>query len=196
MVYVLTIDQRRSRSSPDRVEHLLATLNADTQSGRIRDFERTAGDELQGVLDEPGGVVDIALSLARTTHWSIGIGVGRVREPLPQSTRAGAGPAFEAAREAVNEAKNAAGRVAVRGNGPRCADIEVVLQLLAALAIKRSDAAVEAGALLAVGMTQAQAAAALGITQQAVSHRLRSGLWQEDQRVREYVKRLLGEADS
>ena len=44
MVFVITADQRNSRSSPDRVEAMLDQLN----SGQtLRRFERTAGDEVQ-----------------------------------------------------------------------------------------------------------------------------------------------------
>ncbi len=54
MYYVMTIDQRRSQAGPDAVpaaEELLAG------SAPVRAFERTAGDEIQGLLDDPGAVV-------------------------------------------------------------------------------------------------------------------------------------------
>lgn len=200
----MTIDQRGSRAGADLVDELLDHLNAGQTAGpdgggvigRVRDFERTAGDEVQGVLNDPAAVLSTALDLAHAGQWSVGIGVGEVRRPLPASTRAGAGPAFEFAREAVTDAKHASGRVAVRGADPRCDDVEAVIQLLAALALKRSDAAVEAGALLDAGMTQEHAAARLQISQQAVSRRLRAGLWREDRRVRDYARRLLGKVDT
>lgn len=69
-----------------------------------------------------------------------------------------------------------------------------MLALLGALSLKRTDAAREAGQLLSQGVTQQDIARRLGITQQAVSARLRSGLWQEDQRVRRSAARRLEEA--
>jgi len=45
-MYVLTIDQARSRRSPDRVPELLAALS---DVGVLAPFERTVGDEVQGV---------------------------------------------------------------------------------------------------------------------------------------------------
>lgn len=194
-MYVMTIDQRKSRISDDLVDPLLARLKADLDFTAVRSFERTAGDEVQGVLNDPAAVVRFALSLAQTGKWSVGIGVGPVKTPLPESTRAGAGAAFEQARDAVEDAKHAAGHVCVRGAHPACDDVDAMLQLLGALSLKRTTAAVEAGTMLAKGATQQEIAQRLGISQQAVSARLRAALWQEDQRVRDTAVRRLGEAD-
>lgn len=193
-MYVMTIDQRRSRRSADLVEEVLGTLNADPRFPPLRRFERTAGDEIQAVFDDAAAVVDIGLRLAQTNQWSVGIGVGGVRSPLPESTRAGSGPAFEFARVAVEDAKHAGGHICVRGDKPSCEDADAMLALLGALSLKRTDAAREAGQLLSQGVTQQDIARRLGITQQAVSARLRSGLWQEDQRVRRSAARRLEEA--
>ncbi|HET7415672.1 MAG TPA: hypothetical protein VFI97_08265 [Arthrobacter sp.] len=191
----MTIDQRGSRTGHDLVEGLLNILDGDPHIPVIRSFERTAGDEAQGLLDDPAAVVRLALELAQTDQWSVGIGVGTVKSPLPESTRAASGPAFEYARTAVEDAKHAAGHICVRGDHPACGDVDAVLQLLGALSLKRSPAAIEAGKLLAGGVTQQEIASRLGITQQAVSARLRAGLWQEDQRVRQLAVRRLQEAD-
>ncbi|MDN3937325.1 MarR family transcriptional regulator [Arthrobacter sp. YD4] len=106
-MYVLTIDQRGSSTDVDRVPGLLAAL-ARLVPGAT--FERSVGDELQGVLQSPAEVVDTALHVLRDGHWYVGIGVGAVDQPLPASPREGSGPAFVAARLAVERAK-AAGHV-------------------------------------------------------------------------------------
>lgn len=106
-MYVLTIDQRGSSTDVDRVPGLLAEL-ARLVPGAT--FERSVGDELQGVLQSPAEVVDTALHALRDGHWYVGIGVGAVDQPLPASPREGSGPAFVAARLAVERAK-AAGHV-------------------------------------------------------------------------------------
>src|ERR1700712_1615504 len=106
MPYVLTVGQRARRTrrpSPDRVPEVLRQLNAVVPT--VLGFERTAGDEFQGVLAEPDDVVEVVLRLAPTGDWSMGIGAGPVQTPLPPSTRAGAGPAFLSARRAVDAAK-------------------------------------------------------------------------------------------
>ena len=51
MPYVLTVDQRASRRGPDRVDDVLGRLNTGVRA--VLSFERTAGDEFQGVLDDP-----------------------------------------------------------------------------------------------------------------------------------------------
>lgn len=209
-MFVMTMDQRGSRRGPDRVAGLLDGLNAEgSDHGLVRPFQRTAGDEVQGMLDRPETVVGLALSAARSGHWSVGIGVGPVREPVPEETRAGAGPAFECARDAVERAKHAPGRVAVTSadltdlTGPSGADaarlleaVEASLQLLAELEHRRSDEGQGAGRMMDAGLTQREAAERLGITQQAVSARLRSGLWHETRRLASVVAGQLGDLDA
>ncbi|WP_372699250.1 hypothetical protein [Arthrobacter sp. JSM 101049] len=174
---VLTIDQRDSRHSPDRVDGLVARLNADYPT--VRAFERTAGDELQGVLDDGRAAVELLLDVALDEEWSVGLGVGSVKEPLPEQTRAGAGEAFEAARDAVERAKHAPASVAVTGAGPEAQRLEAELQLVAEVNRRRTASSQEAGTLVDRGLSQRQAAVSLGITQQAVSSRLASGLWSQ-----------------
>ncbi|BCW70351.1 MarR family transcriptional regulator [Arthrobacter sp. NicSoilB8] len=118
-MYVMTIDQRGSTGDVDRVPGLLKDLGALSTSGR---FERSVGDEVQGVVEHPDEVVEIALHALRSGHWYVGIGVGEVHQPLPASPREGSGPAFVAARAAVDRAKAAAAHVplaVVAGGGRR-----------------------------------------------------------------------------
>jgi hypothetical protein len=192
MPFVLTVDQRRSRRSADRVPGVLAALSG---VPTVLRFERTAGDEFQGVLDDPAVVVDVVRRLVRDGGWSIGVGAGPVQTPLPGSTRAGAGPAFIAARSAVEAAKRRPFRIAVRGVAVEpAADAQAVLTALAALVERRSDQAWEAIALVESGRTQAQAAAELGVTRQAVGQRLAAGLWEVERDLRPTAARLLARA--
>jgi len=193
MPFVLTIDQRGSRRGPDRVADVLPRLNDSVPT--VLPFERTAGDELQGVLAEADDVVDAVLDLVRLGGWSIGIGAGPVQRPLPASTRAGAGPAFLSARRAVDAAKQRPARLAVRGAVPTDAgDAQAVLTALAVVVGRRSDQAWEAIALVGGGRTQAEAAAELGITRQAVGQRLAAGLWELELELRPTAARLLTRA--
>jgi hypothetical protein len=193
MPYVLTVDQQRSRQGPDRVAGVLQQLAAEVSP--VRAFERTAGDEFQGVLDDPGQVVDVVLRLVRLGGWSIGVGAGPVQTPLPASTRAAAGPAFLSARRAVDAAKQRAVRVAVRGAVPtEAADAQAVLSALAVFVGRRSDQAWEAIELVGEGRTQADAATTLGISRQAVGQRLSAGLWELERELRPTAARLLTRA--
>ncbi len=171
------------------------TLNGDALRPLVLPFDRTAGDEMQAVVAEPAVVLSIAMELAASSSWSVGIGIGPVKEPLPGNTRAGAGEAFERARTAVTAAKAASGNIAISGKSPLAAQAEALLQLLVLVARKRSKMSEEAGILSDQGLTQQQIARQLGISQQAVSSRLQSGLWQESRRVLSVAESLLEGAD-
>lgn len=194
---VLTVDQRGSRRAADRVAGLLTQVNGPAYAeGRVRRFERTAGDEVQGLLGGAEHAVRLALDLVRDGHWSVGVGVGAVRMPVPSSVRAGSGAAFEHARSAVGRAKRSTERIAVAGPDPTsAAEADAVLVLLAALVDRRSPAAWEAADLVAAGASQTAAAERLGISKQALSQRLQAGLWAQEMAVRPVAARLLSLAD-
>lgn len=196
MMIVMTIDQRSSRASADLVPPLLASLNKRTRAdGLVRRFERTAGDEVQGVLDDPVTAVGIVVELVRANVWSIGIGVGEVVEPLPRMTRAGRGEAFLNAREAVTLAKNNPHRLSVVGADPYAAErTETVLWLLALVLRRRSIRGWEVADLLARGLTRREVGERLGITQSAVSQRAQAAGVTEEQRARTLAAELLLQA--
>lgn len=200
-MFVVTVDQQGSRRVGDRVEALLDVL-AGGGGEYVRGFERTAGDEAQAVLADADAVVDLALRLIRMRGWSVGIGVGEVDHPLPLSTRAGSGPAFVHARTAVERAKSRTRPVplAVAGaSAARAADAEAVLTMLGTLTVRRSPAGwavIDAMTALGPAATQDGVAAELGITQQAVSQRLRAATWAEEVAVRPVAARLLREGES
>jgi hypothetical protein len=194
-VFVLTVDQRHSRRGDDRVEEVLGWLA--TRSGVLRPFERTAGDEVQGVMDDATAVVDVVLGLVRRGEWSIGVGAGPVRQPLPASTRAGSGLAFELARKAVEQAKSSSSRLAVMApDRARAAAAQSVLDLLANVVARRSDPGWEAVDLISRGASQTEVAETLGITKQAVSQRLRAATWSPEVAGRDLAAELLAAADS
>jgi hypothetical protein len=200
-VFVITADQQASRRLGDRVEDVLGALSRRAESrpelGTLAlPFERTAGDEVQGLLTTAEFAVDLALHLQRMGGWSVGIGAGPVDRPLGRSSRASSGPAFVSARTAVERARSKASSVplAVDGADPaRAQDADAVLRLLAAVVRRRSAHGWEA-IDAAAGRTQREAAAALGVTAQAVSQRLRTALWEEEVRARPVAARLLGQA--
>ncbi|WP_404291374.1 sigma factor-like helix-turn-helix DNA-binding protein [Glutamicibacter arilaitensis] len=178
---VLTIDQRRSRKDEDKVEALIKQANSTVS--HIRPFQRTAGDEVQAVFDDAMEAIHLAVMMAASGDWSVGLGFGAVELPLPKETRAGRGPAFVFARDAVERAKNTNAHVAVEGPTEEATRLEAELQLTACIISKRRATAWEAGTLADQGLTQQQIAARLGITQQAVSSRLSAALWFEANRM-------------
>jgi hypothetical protein len=194
-MFVLTVDQRGSRRTGDRVAPLLDWLGSGVVP-LVRPFERTAGDEVQGVLDDPDAVVDVVLRLVREGRWRSGVGIGPVSEPLPDSTRAGSGPAFTRAREAVNRAKVRPTALAVVGADPATAGwAQTALDLVATVLARRSDLGWQAVDLAARGMSQVAIAARLGISKQAVSQRLQAAEWHLEPDARALASHLLSLAD-
>ena len=191
-MFVLTVDQRGSRSGADKVPEI---LDRSRPVGMIRPFDRTAGDEVQAVFDDPQGVAALAAELAASGDWSVGIGIGDVDTPLPAETRAGSGPAFVHARMAVEDAKKNRWHLSVDGETKRCAHAQTAGRLLVDLLGDRSDAGREAVALVADGSTQADAADRLGITPQAMSLRLRHARWDIEPSSVQLFAALLDDAD-
>ncbi len=191
-MYVLTVDQRGSRRDVDRVADLLDELR---DAPMLRKFERTAGDEVQAVSDDPGTVVDLALALLDRNHWSIGIGIGPVETPLPPrpapvASRVRARPNCRRARQERTRPYRC------RRADTECAsDVDAALTLLATIVLRRTDHGVEAVALARTGLSQAEIATRLAISKQAVSQRLLTAGWQAEFAGRALLHRLLERAD-
>ena len=173
-------DQVGSRTADDRVPAALAAL-ADLDA--TLPFERTAGDEIQGLLDDPRALVTAVTRLTRLGGWRIGLGAGTVDSPMPTSTRAARGPAYLAARAAIDSARGApAGLALTVAPGVSGAtygevsdavqDAEAALWLLRTVLARRSEEGWELMDLLDRGLTNARAAERLGISPSAVSQRL------------------------
>lgn len=203
-MFVLTVDQEGSTRHGDQVAGLLAALRplTDSLTGVLRAFERTVGDEVQAVVDDPTTVVTLALHLLRLRGWTVGIGAGPVDEPLPASSREASGPAFVRARAAVERAKTRGSAVPLAveaGDGvahERGQEAEAVLRILGGVVTRRTAAGWEVVDLLAPGQRrQKDVAAELGVSEQAVSQRLRTALWSEELAVRPVAARLLAEGD-
>jgi hypothetical protein len=187
--FVLTVDARGGRAGRDRVADVLRRLEDGVPT--VPPFERTGGYEFQAVLPEAAAVVDVVLRLVRRAGCSIGVGAG----PLGTPPRGGSGPAFLSARRAVDAARQRSARLAVRGAVPPDAgDAQAVLTALAVVVQRRSEPAWEAIELVGAGRTQAGAAAALGISRQAVGQRLAAGLWELERELRPTAARLLTRA--
>jgi len=130
--------------------------------------------------------------LLRDQRWSIGIGIGEVEEPLPESTRAGRGPAYVHAREAVTSAKSAPWRLRVAGDDPGVRGLETTLWLWAAVLHRRTPRGWEVADLVDAGATYDQVASRLGVTQSAISQRAQAAGIVESRRARELVAQLAG----
>jgi len=189
---VLTVDQRGSRDGADLVPDGLAALSA--VPTRLA-FERTVGDELQGVLDSGAALATALETLLRADAWNIGVGIGPVEEPLPAHARAGRGPAYLHARAAVTAAKSSPWRTRVVGDdaltpsgGARA--LETTVWLWAAVLARRTARGWEVADLVAGGLSYAEVGERLSISQSAVSQRAQAAGIVESRRARELVAHL------
>lgn len=195
MPYVFTIDQIASRHQTDAVPDTMRTLAGLFVRAPLT---RTVGDEFQLLLDEPVSVVDAILILMRTGTWHVGVGIGAVAEPTPRDLREARGPAFLAARQAVDEAKARPDHLRIIAPEPADAeahDAEVLLGLVLALRARRSPAGWAAAELSDEGLTQAEIGDRLGISRQAVNQRLQAAHWTLDAAARPVAARLLDRAE-
>jgi hypothetical protein len=195
MLAVLTVDQRDSQRSPDEVPALLGRLTGEHwPAPPLRPFQRTAGDEVQAVLDDADAVVAALAVILRTGGWSLGLGIGPVDEPLPDDARAGRGPAYVYAREAVNRAKSSPHRLGVVGaDDYRAEHLETVLWLWAGILERRTERGWEVHDALADGLSYADAGRRLGITQSAVTQRAQAAGLVDERRARRLATDLLAE---
>lgn len=181
MWFVITADQRRSRTSPDAVPAALDVLGR--LPGWTLAFERTAGDEIQGLTGDPGATVVAVRELTRLGTWRVGIGAGSVELPLPHSTRQARGPAYIAARTAVERSRTAptglalevagdsVGRGSYSDQNDASVRAETSLWLLRSVLARRTKEGWGVADLLSAGMTNQDAATRLGISPSAASQR-------------------------
>ena len=195
-MFVITADQVDSRNQPDRAASALDSLNASDGPTLLLPAERTAGDEIQILPATATDTLAIVLELTREDAWSVGVGIGPARLPLPRATREATGEAFFAARDAVTRAKKSQIRFALTAaddtdDGIRGADVEALVSLLLVLRERRTDAGWELYDLLTTGLTQSESAERLGITAGAASLRARTAGIRVERASSEALVRLL-----
>ncbi len=119
--------------------------------------------------DDPRRVVALTLEAVRAGGLAVGIGAGHAA-------------AHVLAARAARGARAAPWRVQVRGEGaPAAAHADAVLAVLADAARRRTRPGWEVVDALRGGSTQEEAAAALGVTRQAVSQRALAAGWRHEQ---------------
>ncbi|TFD52213.1 DNA-binding protein [Cryobacterium frigoriphilum] len=215
-MFVITADQIDSRNDRDRAGEMIAQLTADLGHAFSLPADQTSGDEIQILMPTARAALTTILALHRSGFWSIGLGVGSVRTPLPAATRQATGEAFIAARTAVTRAKKTDARfalslrtsvpdaVAATDTAPDAAtssallnvvEVEALVAMLLLLRQRRSVEGWEATDLLEQGLPQVEIAAILGISTAAVSQRVKSALWRVDEAARPALVRLLENLD-
>jgi hypothetical protein len=197
-MFAVTADQIDSRHGSDLADDALATIASVAGDRLALPADRTAGDEVQALTADPETALTIVLALLRTGSWSVGLGIGQVDSPLPEMTRAARGPAFIAAREAVDKAKRRPTRFAAAGGnaGAATASVQPLVDLLLQLRDRRSTEGWELFDLVESGLSQQDAAQRLGITPQAASRRAQAAGIRLDQAARPALIAVMAGADT
>ncbi|THJ65131.1 hypothetical protein E8P82_12505 [Arthrobacter echini] len=193
MHFVLTINQRDSREVGDLVDELLRALR---YLPTVVPFQRSVGDEVQGVVDSATTAVDAALRALRSRRWHVGIGVGGLTPPVPERIVDAQGYGLVHARRAVERARKSGERIPLAVEGPDgeiAAEAEAVLRLLGQIVHTRTDAEWTVLDLLTPGARgqQKYVAEELGVTAQAVSRAVVRSHWTEEWATRPAAARLL-----
>jgi hypothetical protein len=196
MAVVLNFDQRNSSATSDLVAPTSERFNGRFASVLRLPFVRTAGDEMQAVLGNPAGLSDLLDDVLDGHAWWIGLGIGEITR-LGGSSRESAGPAFKAARDAIDAAKRDRGAPGptVRGTPAELSEsLQAALAGVAFIRAKRTDRQREVVAATRRADAQRAAAEQLGITHQAVSDALRAAGYNAEQQLRVLVGRLAARA--
>jgi hypothetical protein len=220
-MFVITADQKDSRRDIDRAGTVLEELNRHYGGALLLPVDRTAGDEIQALVKDPSASLALVLDLTRRERWSVGLGVGDVRTPLPSATREATGSAFIAARDAVDAAKRSPTRFALAvaprdgGDGESgerdgesddglpafsspvtSEEVEALIALVLTTRDRRTPQGWEVADLLRSVDSQKHAAKSLGVTPQAVSTRVRTSGWRTEQAALPGLVKLLASLDS
>lgn len=197
-MYAMTIDQIGSQTGDDLVDEAIAQTGEILGDRATLPPERTAGDEFQLLTDSAEAALDTLLHLTRVGGWSVGLGVGDARHPLPTSTRAASGSAFVRARAAVERAKGSPDHFAVDVDADRrftSGDVEAILAQTLRQRARRSPEGWQVADLIAQGHTRTEAAQMLGISPQAVAKRFAAADLRNERALHAALSRLLSEAD-
>jgi hypothetical protein len=170
MPAVILLDQKRSRRSSDLVQVWLEDLNSASTLRFLLPPERTAGDEMQALTDQPETLTHIALRALQSSQWWLGVGIGDVATPLPGTVREGRGEAFMLARRALIMAKKkrAVGLRVLAQYGD-ATDLEAGLRLMRVLYERRSPRAQLIAELHLAGLSTVEIGRKLGVSQQAAA---------------------------
>lgn len=198
-MFVLTVNQRRSRLGPDLVPQLLDELA--TAPLRLP-AERTVGDEAQALADSADDALAAILRILEHGPWSIGVGIGDVRTPLPHSVREGRGEAFGRARTALEAARRTSSvplcvRTSDRRLDEQALEAEALLRLMGRQIQGRQlgQWRVVREARRDPEASQQELAQRLGIRQQTVSRALTTSGWREEVAVTPLARRQLAMLD-
>jgi DNA-binding CsgD family transcriptional regulator len=173
-------DVIRSRQAADRASlqarlaEALGGLNDNPRAGLASRFVLTIGDEFQGLLASPEGLVVILSTLRMAAHpqeLRFGLGIGGLATPLQPEAIGMDGPCFHLARAAIERAEARGTGIEVNSAAPD-PTFDVYAILYAALRAGWTERQRQVLDLALAGMSGRDIAARLNISPSAVSQHL------------------------
>ena len=197
MAIVIVCDQKDSSTQPDLVEAISDELNRRYGGQLALPLVRTAGDEMQALIGEADGLAPLAADLLEGHSWWVGIGLGAVNR-RGATSRESAGPAFQAARIAIEAAKHdrrSPGPLAVRGRPERLAAwLQATLGALDYIRNGRTARQREVVHTVARSPSAKAAAERLGVSPQTVSRTLAAAGYEPEAQLVTMINDLAAEA--
>jgi DNA-binding CsgD family transcriptional regulator len=175
---------------------LINKLNTKYRSSLSSRFTVTLGDEFQGLLVDPSTVPDILWDVQRASSlpvFRLGLGFGRIDTKIPKRAINLDGPAFHLARAAIQQAKSEGLRGAVfSGFGKEIDEIaNGIARMLDLQMDRRSEKQLEIMEQLRQSKSQAEVAAKMGLTPQAVNDHKKAAGWEAYRAGEEALRRVL-----
>ena len=181
------VAEQLGQTSAELADEQLAALDGIGDGNLVLPADRNAGDEIHAATEQPDAALAMLLGLTREGRWRVGLGIGGGLD----------GSAFVLARDALARARRSSPPFALAVGVGRLPDAELLgplIDLLLQLRARRTPEGWEVHDLLQTGITQAQAAASLGITPQAVSLRAQSARLRTEAAAQAALVRLLDAA--
>ncbi|CAN5418056.1 hypothetical protein BH09ACT4_BH09ACT4_14800 [soil metagenome] len=163
-MFAVIADQIGSRAAVGHVDAQIAAIAELAGGHLVQPADRIAADDIQAATEDAATALAIALRLTRDGNWCVGLGIGE-------------DTAFGLARNAVDAAKKSPTRFALAMDAGRLPDarlLQPLIDLLLQLRARRTPEGWEVAEQLVSGTTQAQLAARLGVTPQAISLRVQN----------------------
>ncbi|PMC75808.1 MULTISPECIES: helix-turn-helix domain-containing protein [unclassified Brachybacterium] len=200
-MFVLSLSGARGhgRAAADPIPQLLEAL---APLDLTLPAERTAGPEALAATTRAEDALEVILRSLETGSLAIGLGVGPVDAPLPDSVRILAGGAVAAAADAARAARTTsqvplAVHAADERQATTAAEVQAVLRLIGWMIRTRNRGQWQAVRALreTPEATQSQLAERLGVTQQTISRAVKTSGWREESAAHPLAVHLLSMID-
>ncbi|EEH63376.1 hypothetical protein HMPREF0044_1300 [Gleimia coleocanis DSM 15436] len=195
-MYVITADQKKStKTKVDLVPKALQELKI---IKTVLPFERTVGDEIQGVIKDSEEALKAIKIIVAMGEWHCGLGVGNANLNNATKTTEATGEAFVKARHAVEEAKKHYLGLAVQSDAKTTtvSQLEALLRTKAILVSGRSQRQKEIIEKREALASANEVAEKLKLSKGTISKSLRTSNWEVETSTDSLALSLMEEIDN